>query len=391
MMAGCHVWMTERSRSRSPRSSDRRVPSAGHHATRQDERITAPTSSISSRRLVLALAIQRWHSTAGSVSDAEVGGTRPTAIVGGIMGHAFVSMWVSKPATAAMMVPIALAIIDLSLLRGPASRRAHGGIPQDDVDDLNLALSLLLGVAYPASIGGLGTIIARRPTASSCGSSSRPTAWRSRLPMDAGRIPTMLLFLPLAWLLNTRVLFPTRIRESRGRAWIRDELARLGRSRAASAARWRCSPSPCSAGVPALLGGSSSRAAPLAQLSDAHRGRRRRRAVIIPVDRAKGVYLMDWTRRSSCPGAVDPVRGGWRSRGDGGERRGAVHRQPGAGLCRLAGDGRRVHDHRLMVFMSTHVEHGRWRRCCRSWRARPCWRAAGTVAVRRRSPRAARS
>ena len=42
-------------------------------------------------------------------------------------------------------------------------------------------------------------------------------------------MPTMLLFLPLAWFLNTRVLFPTRLREIEGgRAWIRDERAKLG-------------------------------------------------------------------------------------------------------------------------------------------------------------------
>ena len=68
---------------------------------------------------------------------------------------------------------------------------------------------------------------ARRPTASSSASSSRPTASRSRSRSGCwSGFPTMLLFLPLAWLLNTRVLFPTRIREIEGgRAWVADEIA----------------------------------------------------------------------------------------------------------------------------------------------------------------------
>ena len=52
----------------------------------------------------------------------------------GVMGAtAFVSMWVSNTATAAMMVPIALSIVDLSLARRTGRTLAgHGGIQLPD-------------------------------------------------------------------------------------------------------------------------------------------------------------------------------------------------------------------------------------------------------------------
>jgi len=58
-------------------------------------------------------------------------GTRPKAIVAGTMAAtALVSMWVSNTATAAMMVPIVLSVIDVALRRRTGKGLAeHGGIP----------------------------------------------------------------------------------------------------------------------------------------------------------------------------------------------------------------------------------------------------------------------
>ena len=92
-------------------------------------------------------------------------GTRPAAIVAGLMGAtAFLSMWVSNTATCAMMVPIALSVIDVALRRRTGKGLEEtGGIPEADRDLRHFALSALLGVAYAASIGGLGTIVGSPP------------------------------------------------------------------------------------------------------------------------------------------------------------------------------------------------------------------------------------
>src|SRR5512137_477948 len=93
---------------------------------------------------VLALAIQRWGLDRRiAFMTLRFVGTRPAAIVAGVMGAtAFVSMWVSNTATAAMMVPIVLSVVDVALRRRRGQSLAElGGIPEDDRDLRNFALS----------------------------------------------------------------------------------------------------------------------------------------------------------------------------------------------------------------------------------------------------------
>jgi sodium-dependent dicarboxylate transporter 2/3/5 len=80
-------------------------------------------------------------------------GANPKYQVGGIMlVTAFLSMWMSNTATSVMMLPIAISTIKLMKGDG-ASETSHFGT------------SLLLGVAYSASIGGMATLIGTPPNA----------------------------------------------------------------------------------------------------------------------------------------------------------------------------------------------------------------------------------
>jgi sodium-dependent dicarboxylate transporter 2/3/5 len=267
---------------------------------------------------VLALAIQRWGLDRRiAFQTLKWVGTKPTAIVAGVMGAtAVVSMWVSNTATAAMMVPIALSIVDLSLRRRTGRSLAeHGGIPQDDADDRNFALSLLLGVAYAASIGGLGTIIGSPPN----GIFVRFFEQTYGVEISFARwmligVPAMLLFLPLAWLLNTRLLFPTRIAEIEGgRAWVAEELGKLGplnRGEKSTLAVFAVTVffwvfRPLLADV--AIGGVK----PFANLSDAVIAVAAAIALfIVPVDRAKGIFVSDWGTAVKLPWGVLILFGG---------------------------------------------------------------------------------
>ncbi|MFN7343441.1 MAG: SLC13 family permease, partial [bacterium] len=64
------------------------------------------------------------------------------------IGTAFISMWMSNTATTAMMLPLALGILN-----------------QFKTDESHAANKyfLLLGLAYASSIGGLGTIVGSPP------------------------------------------------------------------------------------------------------------------------------------------------------------------------------------------------------------------------------------
>ena len=120
------------------------------------------------------------------------GGDNQRRLVFGFMvASAVLSMWVSNTATTLMLLPIAYAVLD--------SARSE--------DSAKLAVPLFLGIAYAASIGGLGTPIGSPPNiiflkiyGEATGTIPSFAQW-----MLWG-LPVVLLLLPLAGLWITRHL-----------------------------------------------------------------------------------------------------------------------------------------------------------------------------------------
>ncbi|MCK6458751.1 MAG: DASS family sodium-coupled anion symporter [Planctomycetes bacterium] len=267
---------------------------------------------------VLARAIARWGLDRRiAFATLRLVGTRPKAIVAGLMGAtAFISMWVSNTATCAMMVPIVLSVVDVALRRRSGKGLAEtGGIPESDRDLRNFALAALLGVAYASSIGGLGTIVGSPPNGILVRFVEQTSGAKVSF-LDWMRIglPVAAIFLPLAWFLNTTVMFPTRMGEIEGgREYVREEWARLGpMSRGervtlvvfvVTALLWIT--------APLLSRWKIGGAAPLAGLSDAGIAITAAIALfLIPVDRAAGKRVMDWTDAVKLPWGVLILFGG---------------------------------------------------------------------------------
>ncbi|MEG1970981.1 MAG: DASS family sodium-coupled anion symporter [Burkholderiaceae bacterium] len=172
---------------------------------------------------LIAAGIQKWGLDRRiAMRTLSIVGTQASHVVGGLMlATAFVSMWVSNTATAAMMVPIAIAVMGVV-------RSARGGEP--DVCERNFGVSVLLAVAYGASIGGMATIIGSPPNGifvrfveQTYGDHVSVVDW-----MRVG-LPVTLIMLPLTWLLLTKVLFRNSIGEvAGGRDWVRGELEAMG-------------------------------------------------------------------------------------------------------------------------------------------------------------------
>ncbi|MGH7480736.1 MAG: SLC13 family permease [Longimicrobiales bacterium] len=147
---------------------------------------------------VLALSMERWglHRRIALFVVSRVG-TSPRRLVGGFMiATALVSMWISNTATAAMMVPIGIALIEL--LR-----------PADPDTPFPFGTALMLGIAYAATIGGVGTLIGTPPNAvfaaaanELLGRSISFTDW-----MVVG-VPLVIVMLPVTWALLVYRLFP---------------------------------------------------------------------------------------------------------------------------------------------------------------------------------------
>jgi sodium-dependent dicarboxylate transporter 2/3/5 len=166
-----------------------------------------------------------------ALAMVRVGGTGPRQIVGSFMAAtAFISLWVSNTATVAMLLPMALSLVDLVEERAdftPGSERTHR----------NFAVALLLGLAYAANIGGLGTLIGTPPNALLAGYMAESYGRRvGFVQWMLFGVPLVLVGLPLAWLLLTRVFFPVGAeRIAGGREAIAAQSRALGR---VSRAEW---------------------------------------------------------------------------------------------------------------------------------------------------------
>ena len=114
---------------------------------------------------IIALALERWglHRRMALTALRAVG-TSPWMIVGAFMGIASaLSMWVTNTATTIMLLPVAVSIIHLLRTRSAGGGDDHGVSADTAASDQNFPVCLLLGIAYAASIGGIGTIVGTAP------------------------------------------------------------------------------------------------------------------------------------------------------------------------------------------------------------------------------------
>lgn len=146
---------------------------------------------------LMARAMNAWGlDTRLALNVLRFAGASPRRLIAGIMAvTAFLSMWVSNTATAMVMLPIGLSIVN-----------TFSEHPAEHAEDVGPAL--LLGIAYAATIGGIGTIIGTPPNAlfaafmaESYGIEISFIRW-----MLIG-VPILLVLLPLTWFVLTRLTF----------------------------------------------------------------------------------------------------------------------------------------------------------------------------------------
>ncbi|MCR8674575.1 DASS family sodium-coupled anion symporter [Micrococcus sp. HG099] len=203
---------------------------------------------------MLALAMQRWnlHRRIALGVLKLMGAKTVNLVLGFMIATGFISMWVSNTATAVMMLPIGVSILVLVQRYGTEDALAADAVPaaeqsapgeaptQAEIRSLtksNFGTALMLGIAYAASIGSLGTIIGTPPNTLLAGH----MAAEHGIEIGFGQwmlvgVPIAVVLLLVCWLLLTRVLFRPEIDEvPGGRDLIAAELARLGRMSAPEA------------------------------------------------------------------------------------------------------------------------------------------------------------
>lgn len=220
---------------------------------------------------ILALAMQKWNlHTRIALGIVLLVGTSPRRLVAGFMiATGFMSMWVSNTATAVMMLPVGLSVlhlvskltgkdnelkqIDVNQMDEVARQGTQGGFAsavihkgKDVVSQIkdktaaytsNFGIALMLGIAYAASIGSLGTIIGTPPNA------LLVAHMKNEFGIEIGfgewmlmGVPLSIIMLIVCWALLVYVLFKPEISEiPGGKEVIHQEYKKLG---AMSRAEW---------------------------------------------------------------------------------------------------------------------------------------------------------
>lgn len=166
---------------------------------------------------LLAEALQQWraHERLALGVVLRVGTDSRRLVFGVMLATAFISMWISNTATAAMMYPIAL-----------ATGRRFGDSPAARSQQV----ALLLGVAFAASIGGMATLIGTPPNLILAG------AARELIGVELDffsflkyGLPIAVILLPSCWALLVFVFHRERVElGGDGVAGLRAQLQELG-------------------------------------------------------------------------------------------------------------------------------------------------------------------
>jgi solute carrier family 13 (sodium-dependent dicarboxylate transporter), member 2/3/5 len=105
--------------------------------------------------MMIAASMQQWglHRRIALTIISAIGVSPRRIVLGFMLATAFVSLWISNTATTVMMFPIGMAVL---LKMGEQMGPDHPLVRR-------FGLALMLGIAYAASIGGIGTKIGTAP------------------------------------------------------------------------------------------------------------------------------------------------------------------------------------------------------------------------------------
>ncbi|MCF8242716.1 MAG: SLC13 family permease [Melioribacteraceae bacterium] len=149
---------------------------------------------------LIAIAMEKWNLHRRiALFLIKLFGTSPSTIILGFMiAAAGISMWISNTATAVMLLPIGMAIL----------KKVEEQFGSDKTK--NFAVSLLLGIAYGCSIGGIATLIGTPPNlvfqrVYSITFPGKPEIFFSEWMMYG--FPLSIVMLIIVWFLLTKVFY----------------------------------------------------------------------------------------------------------------------------------------------------------------------------------------
>lgn len=171
---------------------------------------------------ILGLAIEKWNLHRRiALNILHLSGEKPKRIIlGSMLATALLSMWISNTATTVMMLPIGMSLLAFLEDKIPNPGAAR-----------NFGLTLMLGIAYAANIGGIATLIGTPPNLVLAGivkESGLPELSFANWLFFA--LPLVIILFVIVYFFNTSVIFPVRISRIAGIGdLIKNELQQLGK------------------------------------------------------------------------------------------------------------------------------------------------------------------
>jgi len=172
---------------------------------------------------IIALAIEKWnlHKRLALNIIRLTGSKKSKVILGFMIATAFLSMWISNTATSIMILPVGLAII-AQLKDDP-----------NTIENENVVFgkSLMIAIAYSASIGGMATLIGTPPNMIFAGVVEQSYGIKiSMFDWMKFAIPISATLLIICWLYLTKVAYKFPNEEfSEGRKEILNQIKLLGK------------------------------------------------------------------------------------------------------------------------------------------------------------------
>jgi len=184
-----------------------------------------PTVMLYMGGFLLATGIEKWnlHRRIALNIINLVGSDLRKIVLGFILATGFLSMWISNSATSLMMLPIGLAVVNQFKDQLGSSKLAISE---------SLGKSIMLGIAYSASIGGVATLIGT-PTniilASVVSDLYGYEIGFNEWMMFGLPLSLVMLFICWYYLVNFANPLPARFSLSDGKSIIKNQLTDLGR------------------------------------------------------------------------------------------------------------------------------------------------------------------
>jgi len=155
----------------------------------------------------------------GAIYGLSLFGTSPSAIVAGFMlSTMLLSFWISNTATTLLMLPLVRSVLIIA---------SEGDDSPNRRNTRNFGIALLLGVAYAASIGGMGTLVGTPTNVFFRSYMEQQGTIIGFLEWMYEVIPCVLLIMTICWFWLCKVLFVSKPITALNSTWIRNERASL--------------------------------------------------------------------------------------------------------------------------------------------------------------------